>query len=194
MTNDPLMFGEPPESIVPLILFHLRNRLEEELQDAIPEGHPTQVVLVKIGRYRESPHKNTLVVAISPGDPEDPEFMDGRIDNEEFDNLRVFRRLPVGEIGGGEYWWRRYTAQLQVNYLRANFEEDLAMKYAFEVQGRALKAFQSITFNNLVDSFGEVAHGQTYIEGCSFFPTGAKNQFLWRGKLVGRVLTWRRPG
>lgn len=194
MSNDPLFYGEPPESIVPMILFHLRDRLEEELKDQIPEGHPTQVVLVKIGRYKDSPHKNELVIALSPGDPEDPSFMDGRIDNDEFDNLRIFRRLPVSEIGGGEYWWRRYTAQLQVSYLRANFEEDLAMKYAFEVQGRALKVLREITLSTLVDSFGERAHGTTYIEGSTFYPTGSKTSWLWRGSLRARILTWQPPG
>jgi len=194
MSNDPQYFGEPPDSIVPMILFHLRDKLIEELHDAIPEGHPTQVVLVKIGRYKDSPHRNTLVVALSPGDPEDPTFIDGRTDNDEFNNLKVYSRLPVGEIGGGEYWWRRYTAQLQVNYLRANFEEDLALKYAYEVHSRTIKAFQSITFTSLVDSFGEQAYGPSIIEGSSFFSSGSKTSFLWRGKLIARVLTWRAPG
>ena len=179
-----------PSMVVPLILNKLRDYLEVELQDEVAEDDPTKAVLVKVGRFQDNPVRKNVSVAISGGDYEDPAYMDGRIDHESMDEFKI-RNLPVGEVGGGIYWWRRGTMNFQAFFVKQRYEEEIAMKYAYEFYGRLLRAVETCRLGNLVDYFGEQATGTPYIEGASFFESGGANQYIWRGKLKWRVLTWR---
>ena len=179
-----------PSMIVPLILLSLRDYLETALQDEVPDDDPTKAVLVKVGRFQDNPVKKNVSVAINGGDFENPEYIDGRIDHESLNQFEI-RNLPVGEIGGGIYWWRRGTMDFKTFFVKQRYEEEIAMKFAYEFYGRLLHAVESCSLRGLTDSFGEMAHGRPYIEGSSFFESGGANQYIWRGKLKWRVLTWR---
>lgn len=179
-----------PEMIVPLVMFHMRDWLSVMLQDEVPDSDPTQAVLVKAGRFQDNPVNKNVSVSIVGGDFEDPSYMDARIDNENVDQIKI-ANLPVGEIGGGIHWWRRFTCDFKVFFVKQRFEEDIAMKYAYEFYGRLLKSIETWKFGKLVDSYGERAYCPPYIEGASMFQSGGANQFIWRGKVKWRVLTWR---
>lgn len=179
-----------PSMIVPLILLHLRDYLSVELQDEVPETDPTRAVVVKVGKFQDNPVKNNVFVAISGGDYEDPDYMDGRVDHENMDECGYVKNLPVGEIGGGIYWWRRGTMRVETFFVKQRYEQEIAMRYAYEFYGRLLKKVEECRLG-ITDSFGEKTYGAPYIEGSSFFESGGKNQFIWRGKLKWRVLTWR---
>ena len=176
--------------IVPMIIGVMKSHLESALVHEVPEGNPTKAVIVKIGRYQENPVADRMIVAISPGDYEDPEYIDGRIDNPAFDSLKI-TNLPVSEVGGGEYWWRRGSIAVKCFFVRDRREEEVAMQYAYDFLGRLIEAVSGTPLGILVDDYDERAKPPVLVESHSFFESGGKKQYIWRGKLLWRVLTWR---
>lgn len=186
----PLPNDNIPRMIVPMILTRMRDTLTVAMTNEVPDTNPTRAILVKIGRFQDNPLEKNVSVSISGGDYEDPSYIDGRIDHEDLDAIGI-RFLPVGEIGGGLYWWRRGTMDFKTFFVRQRYEEDVAMQYAYDFYGRLLSTVEKISVGNLVDDYGEIANGYPYIEGATFFESGGNKQFIWRGKLRWRVLTWR---
>jgi hypothetical protein len=185
----PLPNDNIPSHVIPKILYDLREELKVQLIDGVPEDSPNRAMLVKVGRFQENPTDVNISVAISAGDYEDPDYIDGRIDHPDLRDLRI-RNLPVGEIGGGIYWWRRFSVLSSVFFVRQNFEEEVALQHAYEFLGRLQKSIEAKQFS-LEDDFGEIAKGKPFIESTTFFESGGKNKWIFRGKLRFRVLTWR---
>lgn len=180
-----------PAQIVPMVLQRIAAHIETSMLLEVPESNPTRAITIKLGRLQENPLQKNVAVAVTGGDYEDPTYLDGRIDRPEFNSLQV-RNLPVGEIGGGVYWWRRGTIRFQTFFVRQRFPEDRAMEYAYDFYGRLLNAMSEIDVTGLVDDYGEKVCPPLYIEAASFFESGGgKDKFIWRGKLLWRVLTWR---
>lgn len=179
-----------PSMIVPLIMWSMRDYLEVELQDEVPDSDPTKAVIVKVGRYQGNPVKENVLVAISGGDFEDPSYLDARADHDSLDQFGL-RNLPIGEIGGGMYWWRRFSIDFRTFFVKERYEELIAMKFAYEFLGRLQKAVESCSLR-LIDAYGERTNSiPPFVEGSSMFESGGKRQYIWRGKLLWRVLTWR---
>jgi len=181
---------ETPNQIVPMILWQIKEHLETAMVLEVPETSPTRAVLVKVGRFQENPLEKNVSIAISGGDFEDPDYLDARVDNPDMEEF-ILRNIPVGEIGGGEFWWRRGTIRFQVYFVRQRYPEETAMQYAYEFYGRLLKQVKLADIDLPTDDFGEGAIPPIYVEGASFFESGGKDKFIWRGKLLWRVLTWR---
>lgn len=90
------------------------------------------------------------------------------------------------------YWWRRGTLDFKTFFVKQRFEEEIAMKYAYEFYGRLQRVLEACNLGRLVDSYGEKTNAlPPFIEGASFFESGGAQQYIWRGKLKWRVLTWR---
>lgn len=179
-----------PNQIVPMLLKSIRDHLETRLVNEVPETNPTRAILVKVGRFLENPLNMNVAVCVQGGDWEDPTYMDGRVDNSKFDNIQI-RFLPAGEIGGGWNWWRRGTCRVSVYFVRQRFAEDIAMAYAYDFYGRLLKALEESPVHGLQDDYGELVVPPVYLEGASFAESGGNNQYIWRGKVLWRVLTER---
>lgn len=178
-----------PAQIVPMILYKLRDDLEVSLVHDVPEDSPTRAIMVKVGRFQENPTDVNVSVALSGGDYEDPDFIDGRITHPDLRDILV-RNLPEAEIGGGTYWWRRFSVYVSVFFTQHNYEESRALQYAYEFYGRLQSAVENVRMN-LVDDFGEQASGSPYFESTTYFQSGGKNKWIFRGKLRFRVLTQR---
>ena len=179
-----------PNALVPMVLYAIKDQLETALVNEVPEENPTRAILVKVGRFNENPLDKAVSVSISGGDFEDPAYLDGRIDNPKMDTIQI-DGLPVMEIGGGSYWWRRGSMNYQAFFVRQRYPEEVAMQYAYDFQGRLIKATESTPLYGLIDDYGEQACPPIMVESVSFFESGGKNQYIWRGKLLWRVLTWR---
>lgn len=186
----PLQNDEIPSSIVPMILYKIRNHLDTALVLEVPDTNPTKAVLVKVGRFQENPLEKNVSIAVSGGDYEDPASIDGRIDNPKFDSLEL-ESLPPREIGGGCYWWRRGSINYQTFFVRQRVKEEVALQYAYDFQGRLIRAVELTPLHGLCDDYGERAYPPVYVESVTFFESGGNSQFIWRGKLSWRVLTWR---
>lgn len=179
-----------PAQIVPMVLQEIKRHLETTMMEEVPENDPTRVVLTKIGRFQDNPLEKNVSVSISGGDFEDPKYLDARIDNPGMTNFPILN-LPVGEIGGGEYWYRRGTINFMAFFVRQRYTEDVAMNYAYDFYGRLLKNMESVPISDFIDDYGEGAASGIIVEGATLYESGGKDKFIWRGKLYFRFLTWR---
>lgn len=180
-----------PNQIIPMILVRLKDHLTTTMKFELPDVDPAQAKEVKVGRFIKDPVGNKITVAIAGGDFEDPGYVDGRIDNPKFDGLQI-KNLAVSEIGGGYYWWRRGTIRLAIFLIRQRMDEESAMKLSYDVYGRLLDTIEGVSFDNMSpDDYGEHAYNPLYLEGATFFESGGNTQWIWRGKILWRVLTWR---
>lgn len=179
-----------PAQIVPMILHRIKENIETELVHNVPEDNPTRVALVKVGRFQENPKSYNVSIAVMGGDVDNPDFLDARADHEMLDQIGI-RYLPVGEIGGGYYWYRRGTITYQSFFLTENYDEETAMEYAYDLYGRLLKTVEETNVSDLVDDYGEKAYGLVFLESSTYYHSGGKGKHAWRGKLYFRVLTWR---
>lgn len=178
------------KQIVPMILRKFEKDLALALQDRIPDDDPTHAFSVEIGRFRENPLDKVVHVAVAGGNTIDPDHIDGRIDNDQLDDIKI-PYLPVGEIGGGTYWWRRGCVDFGCYFVKDPMEYDEAMMYAYEFYGRLLNVIDHLQIGNLTDQFGEQTHGTPFVESSAFYESGGKKKHIWRGKVFWRVLTWR---
>lgn len=176
--------------IVPMILRKMEEELTVSLVRGITEDDPTFALSVEIGRFRENPLDKNIHVAVAGGNTIDPDHIDGRIDNDQLDDITI-RGLPPGEIGGGTYWWRRGVVDYGCYFVKNPLEYDKSMMYAYQFYGRLLYVLDHMVIGNLVDDYGEKTTGTPYIESSTFYETGGKSKHIWRGKLFWRVLTWR---
>jgi len=179
-----------PTQAVPIILYEMQRWLEQVLIVNVPETNPTRAVLVKVGRFQDNPIDKNVIVAIQGGDLEDPDYKDGRIDNPELTAIRI-KNLPVAEVGGGWAWWRRGTIRFHCFFIRQAYDEDKALKYAYDFYGRLLNAVELTPLEDLQDDYSEMIIPPVYVEGNSFYESGGPDKYIWRGKLSWRVLTWR---
>jgi len=173
--------------ITPLILNrmleHLANVLiAQATDDLVPET-------IKIGRFQENPVKTVVYVSLHPGDPEDPAFRDGIVTLEQMQNIGIDLEYPR-EIGGGQLWWRRFTAMIGCYWMQDRLDEWTAMDNSYVIEGRLCSAIQSVDLNNLIDEFGEQPL-MPFLYGSTFFEGGGKDQYIWRGKVLWQVLTAR---
>lgn len=179
-----------PASIIPMILYRMKDTLETRLIDEVPEENPTRLIYINVGKFQENPVKKNISIAISGGDFENPAHLDGRVDHNEMDQVGL-KNLPVGEIGGGEYWWRRGNVRVSVFFVRQGFEEEKALKYAYDFYSRLLSALQSVSMSGLVDDYGERASLPPIVEASTYSGSGGGKKNIFRGKMLWRVLTWR---
>jgi hypothetical protein len=176
--------------IVPMILYQLQDHLTTSLKDEVPADNPTRAETIKVGLFQENPVKTGTYVAISGGAFDDPDYRDGRIDHEDLNAISI-QNLPVGEIGGGEYWYRRGSCRFGAYFVKNRFAEDKAADYAYDFYGRIQKAVEDTSVHGLTDDYGEKAYKSPIVESSTFFESGGNNQFIWRGMIYWRVLTWR---
>lgn len=177
--------------IVPAILYKIQETVQTELGDNVPDESPTKVVLCKVGRFQDNPIQKNVSVSISGGDFENEKYLDAPIDHEETDQITMFSRLPVREIGGGSYWWRRGSINFQAFFIRERFDEDVAIRHAYDFYGRLMQCIEQINVSGMIDEYGEKSYGYVIPESTSFFESGGAKQYIFRGKLYFRVLTWR---
>jgi len=175
--------------IVPLILDALVTQITATCITAINEADPTKMDLVKLGRVREDVVNSNIHAAVSGGDPESPNYLDGILSLEEMDNIGY--RFPIREIGGGQLWWRRGIVQIGCYFIKEKFDEETAADHAYVVLGRVQNAIPQTQVGGLTDSFGEQAimidcYGNTFTES-----GGPPASFIWRGKILWSCLTIR---
>jgi hypothetical protein len=187
--NDPDLLTYD-QQIVPMILYKMKISLTSSLVDGLTEDDPIRSLSVDIGRFRENPLSLNIHVAIAGGNTIDPDYIDGRIDNDQLDDIKV-RNLPVGEIGGGTYWWRRGCIDYGCYFVKQPMEYQESMIYAYAFYGRLLEVMDHLQIGGLVDIYREQTSGTPYIESSTFYESGGAKKHIWRGKLFWRVLTWR---
>lgn len=176
--------------IIPLILNKIKTGLTTALITNIATTDPSRASVVKIGRFQQDPTIQNIYLAISPGNPEDPEYKDGVVSMREWENIGF--EIPAREVGGGAYWWRRGIVQIGCYYVVDRVPEEIALAQATMVLGRTEKALEEISMSGVVDEFGEIAYGCPFVYANTFFESGGPPaDYIWRGKIYWSVLTSR---
>lgn len=175
--------------IIPLIVNRLVSHLDNTLRVQISSSDRSRAALVKPWRLQASPLQTPIYCAVQSGNLLDPKQKDARIGADEIEDLSLV--LPIGEIGGGHYWWRRGMCSIGCFYLVNRYTEDQAAEYAHIFLGRVVNQVERCQVADLVDEFGERAYqinafASTFVEG-----GGPEDQYLWRGEVWWQVLTRR---
>jgi hypothetical protein len=172
--------------IVPLITDAVRDHLETQMLTVVHENDQLRANHVEVGRFQDNPTKMTVYIAVSGGDPEDPDFKDGIVSLEEFPNVGI--TYFSGEIGGGSAWWRRGNVQFGC-YFKGE-TQDSARTLSYEVLGRICQHLGTVTVTDLEDDYGEQAI-RMHLFANSMFESGGPGSYIWRGKVLWQCLTER---
>lgn len=173
--------------IVPMLLDRIAMHLTEKMHTLIPEDDPSRADLVKIGRFQDNPVKYNVYVAISPGDPEDTNWVDGIVTLESMKNIGFY--VDPREIGGSQMWWRRGIAQLGCYFIREKFVEEEALRWAYTALGRLQHNIENIQVTDLTDSYGEQAVKMFHYAYSFSESGGPPKSYVWRGKVHWQCLT-----
>lgn len=172
-----------------MLVDRIKDELTTSMQSSLSQSDPTRAKVVKSYRFQQSPIEDHIYLAVSPGNPEDPDQMDGRIVLKEMENLKI--NIPAGEIGGGHYWWRRGIVTIGAYFVTKGYSQEKAAGYAQVVRGRAEYYTERVNVADLVDEFDERAYYLMVISSQFSEGGGPENQYLWRGKLIWQALTYR---
>jgi hypothetical protein len=178
-----------------MILERFLESLTQALITDIPDDDPTKADIVKIGRFQDDPTRYPISISISPGDPEDPAYRDGivTLQNGQQSSQNIGFYVDAREIGGGEYWYRRGVLQVQCHFVLSRYPETTALTHAHTVLGRVLYTLENTYVADLTDEFGEHAV-VPFVYGNTFFESGGPPaDYIWRGKVLWSVLTYRSP-
>ena len=172
--------------IVPMILNAMLIHLELKLQTELPSNE--RVGLIKVGRFQENPTKVSTYISLAPGDPDDPNYQDGIASIKDIENIGL--KVDAREIGGGELWWRRFTATVGCYWIEDRLDEDEALEQSYLVMGRLCNAIPLLNIGGLIDQFGEEAQ-YPFLYATTNFEGGGQEKYIWRGKAKWQVLTYR---
>lgn len=170
------MSGYQDDSILNSLMDALVDRLQEKL---VGETYDvTKAGLVRAGKLQADPTDNLINILVHEGG------------EEWFDELRVeqdgFGALPY-EIGGVEWWMRRFVIELTLFFDNEN-EREVARDKAMIIYSRARKATYGTEIPTDADGFGEQAHMLQIRKGW-IREGGGEGTFIWEGKLFVEFLT-----
>jgi hypothetical protein len=172
-----------------LIVTRLVEKLSQELITKISSGDPSRAGEVQAYRFQDNPLNPVNFVWVSAGNPNDPDYRDGRVTADQMEDLGM--TLPAGEIGGGHYWWRRGRVSLGCYYILKSFKQDVAAKHAHTFLGRVTYHTEHTNVADLVDEWGERAY-YLWVPHSTFFEGGGPPaQYIWRGEVAWQALTHR---
>jgi hypothetical protein len=176
-------------AITTLLVNALKDHLDDIMRTSISTSDPTRADIVKVGRFQDDPLKNNIYIAISNGDPEKLEWVDGIVTVNSMDDIDF--HLDPREIGGGQAWWRRGVVQVGCYFVREQYNEEQALEYAHTVMARASSNIENVDLNGLIDDFGEKAQIMFCYSRTFFESGGPPDSYIWRGKVHWQCLTER---
>ena len=172
--------------IISILSGALEALLVAACQTAISDDDDSKALLVRAGRLQEDPTKNFVNVLIHPNDPDD---MDEWVHEVIGKNITPYsdHGFPIGmyEIGGGEQWWRRFTAELKIFYNQKSLTRTQARDNAHLVLGRAEEAIKEgiSALAASPDTWGEQAWGAYVRRSRCVERGGPTKDWIWDGKI-----------
>lgn len=175
--------------IVNLILETMVTHLLTKMKTEIDNDDPTQADIVKMGLLQVAKTLDNTQIGISGGDHEDPNYKDGILTLDDLPSIGW--TTDPREIGGGQLWFRRFVAKIEVYYILQAFDETTAHKHAYNTLGRLMYNIENAPIAGLTDTYGETAL-KVFCFANSFFESGGPPaSYIFRGKVLFQVLTER---
>lgn len=145
--------------------------------------------VVKKGLLQITKTTKNVQIGVTGGDHEDPNYRDAIVTVDDLPNAGFV--IDPREIGGGQYWMRRFVAKLEVYWIIQRFNENVAHDKAYEILGRLMSNIENAPVNGLVDSYEERAI-KPFLYANTFFQSGGPPaSYIFRGKVQFQVLTER---
>lgn len=164
------------QSLLNVLMEAVVDRLARNLIDDVADE--TQAGLVRAGKLQDDPTLTEINILVHPGGEDWP-------DELYTDQKGV--RSPVYEMGGGEYWMRRFKLQLAL-YFDRELDRSVAREKAMVVYSRTKNLLKSMPIPDYRDDFGERAH-YLQISKSYLFEGGGEGTFIWNGTIWIEFLT-----
>lgn len=175
--------------IVPMLVNRIVDDLNETCIDHIIDEEESRAVTIKAGRFQEDPVNSHIWAAVTGGDFDDPDYVDGIVTLEDMKRIGFF--VPPREIGGGEMWWRRGIIRIGAYFINEQLPQTEAMDIAYKFLGRILDRIEEIRVRDLEDDYGEKAQ-KLFLYANTFYESGGPPaSYIWRGKAFWQCLTER---
>ena len=170
-------------SILNLIIDAAIDKLVEDLSTNISDE--TKAGLIRDGRLQDDPTQYGITVLAYPNDPYDETWIHTVAKGKEHNLLGL--DVPPYEIGGGEMWWRRFTAQL-VMFFEPDVNRHEARMRAMVVLSRAEWSLSNLSIGDLGDTFGERGH-KVFVVRSYTRHSGGTGTYIWKGMVNFVALT-----
>lgn len=164
------------QSLLNVLMLAVVDRLSQSLIDDV--GDETQAGLVRSGKLQDDPTLAEINILIHPG---------GADFKDELYTDQKGMRSPIYEIGGGEFWVRRFKVELAL-YFDRELDRDVAREKAMVIYSRAKNLLKKMRMPDYKDDFGERAH-YLQIPSSYLFEGGGVGTFIWRGEIFLEFLT-----
>lgn len=179
-----------------MIIYQLIERIEDTFNASMNigtsgSGAADWIDFIKFGRLQDSPIEagRDIHLSLSFGSQQNPDLADGICVLEEIEKI-AFLTAPR-EIGRQvEYWWRRGVIEINCYFISRRLAEKAAAAAAYSVLGRVTNILSKLHVMDLVDPWGERAL-LAFVVSSSYFESGGKDQYIWRGRVKFQVLTER---
>jgi hypothetical protein len=136
---------EIEDSIHNAIMHHVKDAIVDQIQDALPDGHPIKPGVVKIGPLLGDPmdpDEARITVMIFENDPDEKDSFQW-CDEPASDDYGGL------EIGGGITWMRRFTIKVDMYLERTREDVDAARRIAGSLKNRLEEVVMGLSFNNV---------------------------------------------
>jgi len=169
-------------SALNLLMDGLVVALSAELIDAVPEDDDSAAGLVRAGRLQDDPTIEVKNILVHGATAKWPDML-------QVDELPQIQ-FPVYEMGsgGGVFWMRRFTTELQL-YFDNEYDREVARKKAMVIKSRAEKAVLRMAMPE-EDDFTEKAI-LVQLRESYYDELGGEGTYIWKGHQKLEFLTHR---
>jgi hypothetical protein len=166
------------------ILTTINASLKVAMQTGVASTDPTRANLVRPGLLQQSPLIANINVLTRYNDPDEPNAWRHSVVGIG-ESIHV--HLPNYEVGGGGFFYRRFTTKLE-QFFRSGVNREQAEELSAIIMSRAEETIAETRFISGSDSFGETPM-QAYIHSSTNIEAGGQGQFIYKGKIWWVCLT-----
>jgi hypothetical protein len=148
--------------------------------------------LIRSGLLQQDPTKARIYLLITPGDQEDLQNSPKWADTPTGDQKEPGWGIPSNMVGGGQFWWRRFTVEIGLYLNRSKEDRSEAESVASSLLSRTIQACRDNQYPGIgPDSYGELPIEWHVSKSVTVESGGPPGSFIWRHKLYIAVLTER---
>lgn len=176
-------------SIISSLIHAANDALFAAMETELDSNDETRAGLVRIGKFQDNPTKYGLAILTHSNDPDNPgTWLHSALGAGGLTLHVQSDLLPPYQIGGGEFWYRRFTTQI-VFFCKPTATRDRASDLANIILRRAEHTLKNVDFSSIgPDSFGE-SPMVLHLAQSENLENGGVGQFIYKGFVKWQVLT-----